>query len=231
VSDRFPRVLRFAAPPCLPRCPGSGTGGRAAPRARRHHRGHGPRPAGHPRKPGVWHGDAGPGGASRHRLRPDRGCPFVGRRLPAVPALRQPLGQSHGAGRHPARAGRQCGKPRAGATRRGADGGPLLRPCPAERARARTASQRARDPGRGIGALRGGGAGWHDPARKRRSRYPGPAARRGGCQRSGGKRTLGNAGAQAGHGLRDTVGPLGSRAGLLDHARDAARPGERTGGL
>ena len=142
--------------------------------------------------------------------------------------VRQPLGQSVGAGRDVARARRQCVEPDAGAARRRADRRSVLRLYPVQRAVARPARRRPRDARRRRRGAFGAGAvaGTIELVSADRAR---PAAGRGrgvlrqpqcgrACRRAC-RRRLGG-------GFASVVGQVRARRRLLDHARRPARRGD-----
>ena len=159
------------------------------------------------------------------RVRADRKHIGRCRRFPAVPPLRQPVGQSFVAGRHAARAGRQCVEPDADAAGRRAAGRSLFRLYPLRRAGARATvggAGNARRRQRRLRVRRGGG---HDRARKRN---PGAVAR---CRGERAlwqprrDRSVRDRDAGPGRWLCVAVGTLGPRRRLL---HDAARPTSRS---
>ena len=95
------------------------------------------------RRAGLWFGRNRADAVDGRRLRPGRGRAGRRRGLPAIPPVRQPLGQSFRTRRDLARARRQCVEPGVGLARRRAAGRSVLRLYPVQRTRRRSPGGRA----------------------------------------------------------------------------------------
>ena len=181
--------------------------------------------------PSLRHAGTGTRTADNDRLGQDRGCARIGRRLSAVPSVRQPLLQSQCARGYPAFARRECHQPRARAARRRAHGRSVLRLHPPFRHCSGTPRQRQGDPRRRFRALRCGRSGGHDRTRKRRCGNARQFRRPCLCKRPWRYRKRSACCGQSRQRLRCDFRQVGSRQGVLYNARSRPRGRHCTSGL